>query len=317
MSSFPAPGLLRSVPPFLLIRALFAVGVLFPVDATAEGEIAPPSLAELRATVRLTEVCRLRTLLVLDSYALPHEGLIAGRLTDIDFRVFPHARPAPSRLDPGVIEKDARAAGIAPEELQKIGAETPADLVFFVTVASREKTRLGDFQLHEATATAQLFSPRTGEMLVSCTARRDGARDLDAVAARRSAIEGAVDVATREAVVGVLEKAGRLVVHQAVITDVADHGHLLAIIEHMLRLPGIHHVRQISHDTTIRQTVLEIIGSPRTDVVWRAHLEKLPRVRAVDLASLPDENLRRHYPSWWSTGAPADTAGERAPRSAP
>ena len=258
-----------------------------------------PDQANLRTGVQLTEVGCMRTLLLLDASAMPYEKLVAQRLTEVDFRVFPGAAPVPSRLSNDTLETSSRSVGITPAELKKAGDARGADLVFFVSVTSREKKRLGEFQLHEAEATVQLFSPATGELFVSKTSRETGVRNLDAVEASRSAIEKAVDLATREAVTLSLEKAHKLLVHQAVITDVIDHNHLLALLDYMARMKGVYHVRQVSYKPETRDAVIEIIGAPQTETFWRAYLEKLPKAQIVDLSVVKNQELRKRYPSWW------------------
>lgn len=262
---------------------------------------AAPSMNNLRTNVQVTELGCMRALLLLDDAAFPLEKLIAQRLTEADFRVFPGAQAVPTRLTAAGIAKQGRNVGIAPEELKKAGDAMQADLVIFVTSSSREKARLGEFQLHEGEATVQVFSPVTGELLVSHTSRESGVRDIDPVMAHRSAVERSVDAATKEAITKSLEKAHKLIVHQAVITRVQSHDHLLTIMDYMAHLKGVYHVRRISHDVATQTAVIEIIGAPQTETFWRAHLAKMPKAQIVDMSFAQNDDLRKRYPSWWTT----------------
>src|SRR5262249_50806888 len=149
------------------------------------------------------------TLLLLTKDAEPYQKLIAQRLTDVDFRVFPSAATVP---------KAPSAA-----EMRKLGDENLADLVLSGDVTTREKGKFGEFQLFEGEATVEIYSPVSGELMVTQTSRVTGTRNIDPVEAKRSAAEKAVDMATREAIAKGLEKAHKFIVHNATITGVKDN----------------------------------------------------------------------------------------------
>ena len=65
---------------------------------------------------------------------------------------------------------------------------------------------MDDFKLYEGEATIQLYNGNSGEMLVAQTSRALGARNVDPVEAERSAIEKAIDAASRDAIFKALNK---------------------------------------------------------------------------------------------------------------
>ena len=258
-------------------------------DASATASVAAASVASLEKTkvgVQITELGCMRTLVLLDESALAYETLVHQRLSDVDFRVFPSAKPISGR--------------VTPEIMKKRGDESGADLVLHATLSSRLKNKLGDNELYEAEATAQVYSPVTGELLVSHTVRANGTRSLDSVEAKRSAEEKVVDMAVREAIQKSLIKAHKILVYKAVIQKVADHGHLLAIMEHLGKMKDIYHVRQISHDLDTQIAEIEIMASPKSEVFWRTHLENMPKVEHTIVKVVNNPGIREKYPSWFS-----------------
>jgi len=176
------------------IRSILALGAVLAAitSARASEPSAPvaPAAAEVvvapRIEVRLTELGLMRALLILGTGTQDMEPRVAQHFMDLDFRLFPSAQMGPGRLTPA--EAIAR------------GREADADLVLFATATSRQKTKLEDFELHEAEATVQLFSAVSGELLVSRTERATGTRTSDAVEAARGARERAVDAAETAAI---------------------------------------------------------------------------------------------------------------------
>ena len=215
--------------------------------------------------VVLTQVGLMRTLLVLDSSSLDAEKLVAQRLSDAQFRVFPSAKTVTSRVDS--------------EQMKVIGDEAQADLVVFVTASSKEKAPLGNFKLFEGEGTVQFYSPVTGELAVTHTARTTGPRKTDGAEAERSAKEAAVDLAVKEAIVKTLEKAQKLIVHRAVLTGVQSNTDLLAFMESIAKMKEVYSVRRVSWDPKSKQAEIEIIASPRADSFWRVQIENMPKVK--------------------------------------
>ena len=107
---------------------------------------------------------------------------------------------------------------------------------------------MGDFQLFEGEATVQIFSPLSGEMMVSYTSRGTGTRSVDALDAERSAVEKALDDATKVAISRGLQKSRKILVHRAIVKDVKDQDRLLTIMNYMASMKGVYHVRQLSFD---------------------------------------------------------------------
>ncbi len=253
----------------------------------------PDPEGKLKIGVQITEAGCMRTLLLLDKASAPLEKLIAQRLTEVDFRVFPAAH---------LVE-----AHLSSADMRKYGLEDKADLVLYATAKPRLKNTMGSFQLFEAEATVQIYSPVSGELMVSQTNRDAGTRNTDPVEAERSATEKALDLAVREAITRALERAQKLIVHTATITGVKDDDQLLTIMNYLQKLEGIYHVRQMSLDRAKRVAIIEIIGSPKSENDWRAFLERMPRatiiIEKVLLHRNPDVHQEKHYPAWFKPTA--------------
>ena len=250
-----------------------------------ETSSAPSSQDDIKADVQVTELGMMRALLVLDSKAIGLEKVIAQRLSDSDFRVFPAATEA--------------GGSVNMDEMKDLGRKNMADLVIYATVSTRLKNKLQDFSLYEGEATVQVYSPVTGEMLVTQTIRANGERNIDEVEAERSATEKALDAATKAVVVKMLVKAQKMLVHQAVITGVYSNNQLLAIMEYMGKMEGVYGVRQVSYDREKKVGVIDIIGSPRSETYWRAYLEKMPKARII-VRVVVNPDIRKKYPSWFN-----------------
>jgi hypothetical protein len=275
----------------VLFAAVFACAIA-QMGTAAEREIYPdkkvPSEEQMKMDVQITELGSMRTLLLLDQKALPVEKLIAQRLTEVDFRVFPSAKEVESRLSSA--------------QMRDIGAENKADLVLYATADDRLKSQMGEFQLFEGEATVQIFSPTSGEMMVSQTNRAVGTRSVDPVDAERSAVEKAVDEATREAINRGLGKVHKIIVHRAVVTNVKDYDRVLIIIAYMEKMQGVYHVRQLSFDPKTHVAELEILAAPRSESEWRAYLDRMPRTRVVKVTANPAVHReRKQFPSWFHT----------------
>src|SRR5262245_4400016 len=116
-------------------NSLFAaamVAVIAQISTAAEREIYPeksiPPEQQTKVQIQISELGCMRTLLLLDPKALPAEKLIAQRLTEVDFRVFPSARAVENR--------------VSASEMREIGTENKADLVLYATAGDRPKNEM-------------------------------------------------------------------------------------------------------------------------------------------------------------------------------
>jgi hypothetical protein len=292
----PVAGLKPCFDGMLLGPVFVAVSlVLAPCAGAADksqkpGEIfATPAAqpdSETRTAVQITELGCMRVLLLLDDTARDLEKLAAQRLSDVDFRLFPAARGISGR--------------VTSEAMRVRGAEEKADLVFHATVSSREKSKLQDFVIFEGEATVQIYSPISGELLVTHTSRTSGVRNVDRVEAERSARERALDAASREAITKSLEKAHKILVYRADLEGVRSHNHLLALMEHIQKEKGVYHVRQLNFDAEKKVARIEIVASPKSESFWRAHVENMPATKVVTYVQ--NKEVRDRFPSWFSTG---------------
>lgn len=254
---------------FLCLLPMISLGLLPPIAAASDNpfETEPPKDSQERINlgVQITQLGQMRTLLVLDDTSGSAEKLVAQRLSDSQFRVFPSASIVTGRVDF--------------EKAKALGTQGNADLVVVASAESREKRAMGTAQLFEGEATVQMFSPATGEIIVTQTTRTTGPRTSDAVAAERGAREAAVDLAVKEAIVKSLERAQKLIVHRVILTNVQDNTDLLAFMEHIAKMQGVYTVRRISWDPKSKDAEIEVIGSPQAESFWRAHIEQMPKVR--------------------------------------
>jgi len=246
---------------------------------------APPSSQDdIKIDVQVDELGMMRVLLLLDDKSMDSEKVVEQRLSDSDFRVFPAAETAQGNLNM--------------EEMQEFGKKHKADIIFYAQASSRLKNKMEDFSLYEGEATVQVYSPVTGEMMATETTRAAGVRNSDDVEAERSAREKAVDTATKDVIVKMLEKAQKILVHEATITGVHSDSQLLAIMEYMGKMEGVYGVRQVSFDRDAHVGVIDIIGNPRSETYWRAYLEKMPKAKVV-VTVTTNSGLRKKYPSWF------------------
>ena len=265
------------------------------IQKPAEGKTAPESraeadfLKEIKEGVQITELGCMRATFVFDESAAPFETQVTEAFSDADFRVFSKGNIIQGRVEP--------------KALHEIGNDRYADLVVYTTVSGREKPKLGNLSLYEAECTMQVYNPMSEELLVSETARMEGKRHADPVVALRSATEGAVAAATKELILKTLEKAHKILVHEAQLKGVQDHQHLLEIMEYTAKLKGVYHVRQLTYDKTTGLAVIEIIGAPQTESFWRAYLNNLPKREKWNISIkyvriIQNEPLRRKNPGW-------------------
>jgi hypothetical protein len=260
------------------------------VSAPAAEPVAPASQAATvpHIEIRLTELGLMRALLILGDGAQDLQPRVAQRFTEQDFRLFPSAQTAPAPL--------------APAEAISRGKAANADLVFFATATSRLKNKMEDFELHEAEATVQLYSAISGELLVSRTERATGTRTSDALEAARGARERAVDAAVTAAIRQTLDRTHRLLVYEAVLVGVYTEDQLLGIMDYLRTLDGVTGVRRLSFDHQTREALIEVIAAPRSEGVWRAFLEKAPKL-VINLGYNPNKDVRNKYPTWFQPAA--------------
>ncbi len=256
--------------------------VIFPAFASDK----PPSTPDdLKIDVQVDELGMMRVLLVFDAKSLDSAKVVEQRLSDSDFRVF--------------VDNEAPDGLMSAESMKALGKKEQADLVFYAQSSSRLKNKLDDdFSLYEGEATVQVYSPVTGEIMATETTRAPGVRNSDDVEAERSAREKAIDTATKDVIVKMLEKAQKILVHEATITGVHNDNQLLAIMQYMGKMEGVYGVRQVSFDRAAHVGVIDIIGNPRSETYWRAYLEKMPKAQVIVKVS-PNSGLRKKYPSWF------------------
>jgi hypothetical protein len=265
------------------------------IQKPVENKPAPESrdeadfLKAVKAGVQVTELGCMRATFVFDENATAFETQVTEAFSDADFRVFSKGNVVQGRVEP--------------KALHEIGNERYADLVVYTTIAGREKPALGKLKLFEATCTMQVYNPMSEELLVSETARLEGKRHVDEVEALRSATEGAVAATTKELIMKTLEKAHKILVHEAQLKGVEDHQHLLQIMEYTAKLKGVYHVRQMTYDKTAGLAVIEIIGAPQTESFWRAYLNNLPKrekwiIDVKHIRIVQNEKLRQKNPDW-------------------
>ncbi|MCB1092577.1 MAG: hypothetical protein KDL87_13665 [Verrucomicrobiae bacterium] len=223
---------------------------------------------KVRDAIQVTELGLMRTLVVFD------EGIddalvkiVNQRLSDVHFRVFESSTRTPK-------------SGADNDALRKLGEEAHADLVLHASVTPREKKAFGNAKLYEAEATVKFVSPVNGELMVTQTGRADGVRKFDAVEAERSATEKVLDAVVREAAVKALEKSNKIIIYEVEMANVPSNLHVLRIKDHIAKLQGVYHVREISYDPKELVSTLEVIGSPKMLTFLKAHIETMPKLPA-------------------------------------
>ncbi len=247
-------------------------------------------LKYIKSGVQITELGCMRATFVFDAKAGAFATRVTEAFSNADFRVFSSKG--------NVIE-----GRVEPKALREIGNDRYADLVVYTNVSGREKPKLGKLNLVQAEAIVQVYNPMSEELLVSHTVLKDGERHIDPEVALRSAFEAAIDAAVREVIVKTLEKAHKILVHEAQLKGVQDHQHLLEIMEYTAKLKGVYHVRQMTYDKATGLAVVEIIGAPQTESFWRAYLNNLPKREKWDITVKhiriqQNEPLRQKNPDW-------------------
>lgn len=224
----------------------------------------PPAVSKTETTeaVQVTEIGLMRVLVVFEEGLDPSlVKIVNQRLSDVHFRVFPSAE---------------RADGTDKAKLRTMGEKAGADLVLHAALTVREKKKFGSFSLHEGEATVEIISPVTGEILVTHTDRAVGIRKADEVEARRSATENVLNNVVKEAATKALEKSDKILIYEVEIGRVPSNMEILKIKDHIAKLKGVYHVRELSYDPAKKLAVLEIQGGPKMQTFLKAHIENYP-----------------------------------------
>lgn len=238
-------------------------GITIPTEAPVEVRGEADFLKSLKQGVQITQMGNMRAAFAFDEGAVDLETRVTEAFSNADFRVFPKAELVKGRIDP--------------EQFHKIGNDRLSDLVVFTKLTLKDKPALGAMLLKEATVTIQVYNPMSKELLVSHTVTKAGQRHPDADSAATTSMEAAADAAVPEVIAKTLEKAHKILVHEAQLKGVKDHAHLLEIMEYTAHLDGVYHVRQVSYDKTSQLAIIEIIAAPKTEVFWRAYVEAMPK----------------------------------------
>lgn len=238
-------------------------------EATGNAPFGTPNAVpkeETLGAVQVTELGLMRTLVVFDEGMDPSlVKIVNQRLSDVHFRVFEAAK---------------RVSGSNKDILKAMGEKAQADLVLHASVSAREKKKFGDFSLYEGEATVEILSPVNGELMVTHTDRAVGVRKVDEVEAKRSATESVLDKVVKEAATKALEKSDKIIVYEVEISRVPSNLHILRIKDHIAKLQGVYHVRDLSYDPGQQLAVLEVQGSPKMLTFIKAHIETMPRMPA-------------------------------------
>lgn len=250
----------------------------------------PVSAAELKKGVQITEIGCMRTMLVFDKASLDVEKLVTQKLVDADFRVFgPYVSPTTTLQDPTAC--------------RNLGNDRKVDLVALVNVSSREVNKLGNFTLYEAEATVRVYSPVTAEIAVIHTSREKGHRHTDAREAERGAREKATALAAGEAIAKSLEKAHKILVHEAQIGGVQDRAHLEQIVAYLRDKKAFYNVREMLYDAKSQVAIIEMVGAPATESEWRQIVSQIPSrtvtKEVIHVNYIKNEVLRQKYPTWF------------------
>lgn len=222
---------------------------------------------ETMGSVQVTELGLMRTLVVFDEGMDPAlVSIVNQRLSDLHFRVF---------------ESAERISGSNKDKLKAMGEKAMADLVLHASVTAREKKKFGEFSLYEGEATVEILSPVNGELMVTHSDRAVGVRKVDVVEAKRSATESVLNAVVKEAATKALEKSDKIIVYEVEISKVPNNLHILRIKDHIAKLQGVYHVRDLSYDPATQTAVLEVQGSPKMLTFLKAHIENMPRMPAT------------------------------------
>lgn len=259
-------------------------------DAPPEVRPQADYLQSLKQGVQITELGCMRATFVFDEKASAFETQVLEIFSNADFRVFPNATVVKDRVEP--------------KALHQIGNDRYSDLVVYTRVSGRALPPLGSLGLVEAQAIIQVYNPLSEELLVSTTVTQKGQRSADPAVALSSAFDAAIGEAAKETIAKTLEKAHKILVHEAQFKGVLDHQHLLEIMEYTAKLQGVYHVRQLTYDKESKLAVVEIIAAPQTESFWRAYINNMPKRELLlgndgQLRLLPNQSLREKNAGSW------------------
>jgi hypothetical protein len=257
---------------FRSLLTLIAISLLSPTPAGADtasdsgpltlpGAAPAPALSNsdfLRSRsegVQVTQMGNMRA-----SFVFTHglaEGLkaqVTELFSDVGFRVFSSAAAVDETT-------------FSPTDYHAMGKDRYADLVVLTKAAQIDKKLpSGQALIVKSTVTCTVYNPQSGETLVGSTQEATSHRLSDVC-----------ELAAKDVITKILEKARSMIVHEAQIKGVQDHQHLLEIMNHTSHLEGVHHVRQCSYNKDTKLAIIEIIGAPQTEVFWPAWVDKMPR----------------------------------------
>jgi len=111
------------------------------------------------------------------------------------------------------------------------------------------------------------------------------------------AVDLSAQTQEKPATVGAVASGAAVVATKVVITSVHSEGQLLAIVEDLGRVKGVHDVRRLGFERKTNEALLEIVAGPEAQAYWRAHLESLSKRKTK--AQEKKNNARDKYPSWF------------------
>ena len=247
------------------------------------------------SAVELTELGRMRIIVVLDRSAAGWEDHIHQRLSESGFRLFPAENFVilQDRLDPTSIA--AKQEGEWPK----------SDLVVHVKgVSGRGGAAAGKLLVYHGAATVQVYNAFNSELMTTNSSSEvAGKRHTTADVAKRSAVEAAMDESVDKVVKTCLARVGRLMVHEAVFTGVKDEAMVKEIVEKAGGLDGVKYARRLNFDKSKGTARIEIVGAPKSDNAWRAFVETIPGMLGKDggkgFRFIENKKLREQYPDWF------------------
>lgn len=245
---------------------------------------APGSVEDQQSRVQITEVGLLRTLVMVDESSTDMHQKLVNELIKRDFSV--HESP------------QYAGTGITTQEMAAAGEAANADLVIYANVTDQQIDNYAGGVRYSAEASIKVINRVTGRTLAwNDPEEIRGARSNMADRARKDARTKAINHGIKGAVEQILASAHKMVVHRAVLVNVFTESDLLAKMESIARLPEIYHVRRVEFDRKTHEALVEIIGAPRSETFWRAHIEQnMPKTKLAGLN--PNLDMRNKIPSW-------------------
>ncbi len=270
-----------SLRPLRQTSAYWAAAFLAPFLAA---QPTPGSAEDQQARVQITEVGLLRTLVLVDENSIDMHQKLVNALIKRDFSV--HESP------------QYVSTSITTQEMAAAGESANADLVIYANVTDQEIDNYGGGVRYSAEASIKIINRVTGRTLAwNDPEEIRGARSNKADRARKDARTKAINHGIKGAVEQILASAHKMVVHRAVLVNVFTESDLLAKMEAIAKLPEIYHVRRLEFDRKTNEALVEIIGAPRSETYWRAHIEQnMPKTKLAGMN--PNLDMRNKIPSW-------------------